>query len=145
MFFIFNINTKIKTGFSTVEILIASAVISVSMFALLSVGQKSVELSRVALDSVRASFLLEEGAEVVKIIRSDDWNNILDLEEDTDYYFVYSGGVWSFSETPNSIESFTRKVFFEDVYRDNNDDIASSGFLDSLTKRVTVSVSWDDV
>src|SRR5690606_25583223 len=101
-----------RRGFALIEILIASAIISASMFALLSVGQKSIELSRRALAKVQASFLLEEGAEVVKIVREGGWNAIEGFAAGTPYYPALSGNAWTLSEEPSMIGNFTRTVEF---------------------------------
>ncbi len=134
-----------KNGFALVELIVASAIISVTTFALISAGQKGIVLSERALHQTQASYLLEEGAEAVKSIRDAAWSNISGLTVGTTYYLSYntSTNVWSLSATPNTIDSlFTRTVVLSAVTRDSNDDIASSGTPDSYTKKVTVTVSW---
>jgi type II secretory pathway pseudopilin PulG len=130
-------------GFSLVEILMASAIICLSIFAITASSQKSVVLSNRSLNQVQSSFLLEEGAEAVKIIRDNSWTTIAGFTSGTTYYPTFSGGTWTLSTTPTTIGFFTRTVVFSDVYRDGTDKIASSGgTLDSRTKKVTVTVVW---
>jgi len=143
-----------QTGFSLVEVLIACAVISVSIFALMSASTQGIQLSREALQQVQAGSILEEGAEAVKSIRDTNvsgtdsgWANIGGLTLDTNYYLTFntSTNVWLLSTTPTSaIDSlFTRVITFSAVNRDANDDITSSGgTLDVKTKKVTVTVTW---
>ena len=127
------------------EIVIATAIIATSFLAVLSVAQKSILLSRQAMHESQAAFLLEEGAEAVQTMRDSAWTNISSLTLGTNYYPLFSGGVWTLSTSPNQVGNFTRKVVIASVYRNNTSaDIASSGTLDSGTKKVTVTVSWPE-
>lgn len=133
-------------GFTLVEILIACAIISGCIFSLMTASSKGIQTSTEALRQTQSSFILEEGAEAVKSIRDSAWSNISGLTDGATYYLSFStdANVWSLSTTPTPpIDSiFTRTIVFSAVYRDSNDDIASSGTLDSRTKKVTVTVSW---
>ncbi len=131
-------------GFMMVEIIVGISIIAVVVLAMMGVAQKSLALSRQSLHTAQASTLLEEGAEVVRLLRDNAWTNISDLTVGADYYPSYSGGVWSLSPTANTVGIFTRTVVVSDVNRDNStDDIVSSGgTLDSGTKLITVTVSW---
>src|SRR3989344_2084557 len=135
-------NLKNK-GFMMVEVLVAISIITVSILAAMSVAQKSVHLSRQSFHATQAAFLLEEGAEVVRILRNNAWSNISSLTPDTNYYPTFSSGNWNLSPTPNTVGIFTRVVTVSNVNRDNTTkDISSSGTDDPATKLVTVSVSW---
>lgn len=133
------------SGFALVEVLIACSVLSILSFSLISATNKGINLSNVALRQVQASFLLEEGAEAVKVIRDSSWSNISSLNNNTNYYLNYNTttNTYSLSTTANTIDSFfTRTVVFSGVTRDSNDDISSSGTDDVGTRKVTVTVSW---
>lgn len=133
-------------GFTIIETLIACAIISVSSFAVISATQKGIELSNQSLRNVQAGLLLEEGVEAVKTIRDNGWSTISSFSVNTDYYLSFSTNTntWSLGTTQTGIIDglFTRTIVFDPVYRDANDDIASSGSLDVSTKKVTVNVSW---
>ncbi len=137
---------KNKKGFALVELMVACSIIVVATFALVSAGQKGIVLSERALRQTQASYLLEEGAEVMKIIRDGGWSSVSSLSSGTTYYLSYdnSTNTWSISTTANTIDSFfTRSIVLSDVKRDSNDDIASSGTTDSHIKKVTVTVTWN--
>lgn len=136
-------------GFALVEVLVACSILSILTFSLISATNKGINLSNVALRQVQASFLLEEGAEAVKIIRDTSWAGVSPntITLGTTYYLSFnnSTNVWSLSTTPNTVDSyFTRKVVFSAVSRDvNSQDIVSSGgTTDTKTEKVTVTVSW---
>ena len=125
-----------------VEILVAASIITVSILATTAVTQKSIYISRQAFHATQAAFLLEEGAEAVRIVRDNAWSNVSSLTVGTNYYPTFSGGTWTLSATANTVGIFTRIVIITSVNRDDNKDIASVGTNDPGTKLVTVSVSW---
>ncbi len=142
---IFKKNNK-NTGFTLVEVIIACSIISLVTIALMSSASKGIELSGRALRQTQASMVLEEGVEAVKSIRDNSWTTISNLNLDTNYYLTFNTNTntWSLGITAvTPVDSiFTRTVVFSAVNRDANDDIASSGTLDTGIKKVNVTVSW---
>ena len=133
------------TGFMMVEVLVAISIITVAILSGMAVSQKVVQISRQGFHTEQAAFLLEEGAEAVRILRDNDWDNISSLEIGTDYFPVFSGGTWMLPTTPGTLGIFTRLVSVEDVLRDVvTGDIDGSGSDDPGGKLVTVSVSWQE-
>src|SRR3989344_4976145 len=90
-------------GFMVVEMLVAIAIITASILAATAVAQKSVYVARQAFHATQASFLLEEGAEAVRIVRDNAWSNISSLTADLNYYPTFSGGTWVLSQTANTV------------------------------------------
>ncbi len=131
------------TGFMMVEVLVVVSIITISMLASMAVAQKSIFVSRQAYHVSQASFLLEEGAEAVRILRDNAWSNISGLTAGTTYYPMFSGGTWTLTTTPGTVGSFTRSVAVASVLRDDvTGDIAATGTNDPGTRLVTVTVSW---
>jgi Tfp pilus assembly protein PilV len=129
-------------GFLLVEVIVACSIITLSVLAVMEVAQKSLSVSRQAFHTTQAGFLLEEGAEAVRIVRDNAWSGISGLTNGTNYYPTY-GSTWTLSTTANTVGVFTRKVTIASVNRDNTtQDIASSGTDDPGTKLVTITVSW---
>ena len=128
-----------------VEIIIAIVIITTSVLAAMVVTQKSIYVARQSLHASQASFLLEEGAEVVRILRDNAWSNISSLSTEVDYYPTFSSPNWSLSVTPNTVGIFTRTVTVANVNRDSvSKDISESGTDDPGTKLITVTVSWSE-
>lgn len=129
-----------------IEVLIAASIITASILAAMAVAQKSLYVSRQALHAAQAAFLLEEGAESVRIVRDNAWSGISTLSVGTSYYPTFSGGTWTLSQNANSIGSFTRTVSVVGVNRDDTtkDIVASGGTIDAGTKLITVTVSWPE-
>lgn len=140
-------NKKQKSGgFMMVELLIIASVLVVLIISASAVAQKGIEVSRRSLHQMQAGFLLEEGAEAVRILRDDDWANISGVTIGSNYYTAISGSTYTISQTPATIGIFTRRIVFSDVYRDasTQDIVSSGGVLDTGTKLVTVSVGWTE-
>lgn len=138
-------NFSKNKGFSLIEVVVASAIISIITFSIVSSAQKGLVLSQRALHQTQASYLLEEAAEAVKTIRDANWATISGLTVGTTYYLSFNTttNIWSLSTTANTIDGFfTRKVQLSAVNRDASDDIASSGTLDSRTKKVNINIAW---
>lgn len=126
-----------------VEILVAVSIITVSTLASMAVAQKSIYISHQAFHTTQAAFLLEEGAETVRIARDNTWSNISGLSVGINYYPTFSSGTWTLSSTGNTVDIFTRTVSVANVNRDNTTkDISGSGTNDPGTKLITVTVSW---
>jgi Tfp pilus assembly protein PilV len=131
-------------GFMMIEVLVAVSIITASVLTAMAVAQKSIVLSQRSVHMTQAGFLLEEGAEAVRILRDNNWTNISNLSLNTDYYLSFNGSTWILNTTPSQIGKFTRKITFSGVYRDASGDIAEAGSLDSGTKLVTVTVTWNE-
>jgi Tfp pilus assembly protein PilV len=137
-----------NSGFMMVEIVVAAAIIVVSILAAMTVAQKSISVSRQAFHTTQAAFLLEEGAEAVRIVRDNAWSNISVLTAGTTYYPKFSSGTWTLTTTSSDgiVGIFTRSITFASVNRDNTtkDIVSSGGTVDSGTKLATVTVSWSE-
>ena len=139
-----NLKSFFQKGALMVEVIVVVSIITVSILVALAVAQKSIYLARQSLHHSQSAFLLEEGAEAVKVIRDNAWSGISSLTLSTDYYLSFSGGAWILSATPSQVGIFTRKIVFSSAYRDANQDLAPSGTLDDQTRLVTVTVSWTE-
>ena len=134
-------------GFMMVEIVIATSIIAILIISMMSVVQRGISIFRQSLHTIQASYLLEEGAEAVRILRDNEWSNIssLSVQEDQNYYPTYLNNTWTLSTTPNQIGDFTRTVTVSSVNRDpSTGDISSGGALDDGTKLIDVTVSWTE-
>ena len=136
---------KTNKGFMMIEIIIATSIIVVFLLIAMSVASKSISFSYKSVHATQASFLLEEGAEVVRINRDNIGSNISGLTPGTNYYPVFSGGVWTLSTTLTKVDDFTRTVVISNVNRNvSTGDIAVSGTNDTGTKLVIVTVTWPE-
>lgn len=128
---------------SLIEVIIAVSffsLVAVSLFHLLGgtyLGFKS------AASNQKALFYAEEGAEAVRSIRNQAWNNI----EAGSYGLSKTSNQWQLNGGEETLDNFyTRKIIIEDVYRDNSGNFAPpaspGAILDLHTKKVISLVSW---
>ena len=132
-------------GFGLIEIIIGSAILTVSLIAISTYFQKSLQLSQDSGKTVQAGFLLEEGVEVVKFFRDTSWVNISGLTAGTSYYLQFDGTKWATTSSNVFVDGiFERKFVLTNVYRDGNDDIAPTGTLDLNTKKAVITLAWNN-
>ena len=142
-----------REGFGLVEIVIAIGIITSALFASAVLVKMASQAIRQTTQSEQATFLAQEGIEVVRLLRDISWSsNIAPLAAGSTYYPVFNSGTqtWSLDTTnPGPIAgSFTRTVSVEDVYRKNaDDDIVDASSpepktIDPGTKKIIVETSW---
>jgi len=137
-----------KTGFGLLEIVIAASIISAVIFSLSFVFLISQKLETTSSNKIRANFLAEEGLEASRFLRDKSWStNLAALSAGTNYYlaFATTTSTWSIGAAgPDKVDNlFYRKVTTENVSRDSNDNIVSSGGTnDPDTKKINMEVAW---
>jgi len=135
---------KTRGGFGIIEAVVGIAVISVMIFGAASVIKTAMVAERGAAQNIKSAYLLEEGMEAVKLLRDESWaSNIAPLLSGADNYLEFNGTKWLATSSNIYIDAvFERKFRADNVLRDINDDISSSGALDQDTKKITVFVSY---
>lgn len=147
-----------KKGISIIEILVVIAIIGTALVGILSLVVLSLKSSVLIKETTQANVLAQETIEAVRNFRDEiDWNND-DVGDEYDGLGVVSTGVahhpekstdippkWMLLEGEETIDGFTRKVVFENVSRDANDDIEMTHNpvnADPDTKKAVFTVSW---
>lgn len=141
-----NIEKIKQRGISVVEVIIASAVISISMISINSVYSNFLQLSLENTSKVQATFLLDEGVESIKTIRSFSWSNIASSTPGVNYYLIWQNNRWQSTTTPNIIDDkFIRKFTVENVYRDPStlNIVYTGGVLNNDSKLINIDISWN--
>lgn len=151
---------KNEKGLSIVEILIITAIIGIALTSLLGIATFSLRIATLEREVTQANILAQKIMEAVRNFRDEtDWDND-DPQDQYDGLGVLTTGVayypekssdippkWMLVQREETIDGFTRKVVFEDVSRDTNDDIEqvyNPNNDDPDTKKTTVTVSWKD-
>lgn len=143
-FFSHNTSSSQQDGFTVIELVIGSALFTLTLVGLVAVLQGAVTLSRENERTLKGVHLLSEGMEAVRAIRDYRWSDIADAPTGTPHDISWDGDRWVLDTDPDMIDdTFLRTVTFYEVQRDSNDDIAESGTTDPGTRRVEVIVSWD--
>ncbi len=131
-------------GFSLIEVVVVASIFSFFMVALVTYYKKVLDVSQDTTRHIQSGFLIEEGMDVIKLLRDESWAlRVAPLSTTTAYYLYWNGTVWGATTTVQKIENvFTRSVLITDVFRDVNDTIASTGTHDPGTKKIHIDVSW---
>lgn len=134
-----------EKGFIFLEILISVALISVVFVTFLGINSMVLNISQSITLSTRALALARGEIEAVRSFRdANTWSDFTNVNfgGSNNYYFSISGSSWVRNAGTETVDVFSRKVVFDQVYRDGSGNIASSGTLDSETIKMTVTVSW---
>ena len=137
----------INQGFSVIEILIVTAIVTSALTGFLYTEVLSVRLLRRETDNLEATLLAQEGMEAVRSLRDESWtNNITPLVNGTLYYPIVENSKWKLITAPTGLINgrYTRQIIFDQVFRDSNDNIASTGTVDADTRKVISRVLWND-
>lgn len=139
-----------KDGFTIIEIVVVVVVV-VSVFgailSFLSLGVRNSERNRTRLQAI---LLAQETMEAVRNFRDNTtWSNdgIGSLAVGANYYPVFVSLGWNIVPGVENTGIFNRSVIFYNVSRDTNGNIESvynSARNDINTKKVFVTVSWND-
>ena len=138
-----------KKGSGLVEILVAVFIFSIILGSLIEANNMYLSGAGENLKMTQGAYIAEEGIEAVKIMRDTSWTNISSLTDNTNYYLYFdtsssTNNTWKATSTANSVNIFTRTFKTNVFYRDSNGRIVTSGgILDTNTKKITVSVSWN--
>jgi hypothetical protein len=142
------VNKKLSRGLSIIELVLATAIISAFLIAVIFSFTSLLKLAFSNVKTVKAVFLAEEGVEVVKYLKDVSWENNINLlvsNGTKGYHLNFTGLGWEISEDNIFIDgSFERIFVLENVYRDESSGqiVESGGSLDAGAKKLTVYISW---
>ncbi|MFH1832604.1 MAG: hypothetical protein ABH816_00355 [Candidatus Levyibacteriota bacterium] len=132
---------KSRKGQSLIELLVAIGVASLLLPALFTSFMASKEGRPQQDQRTRATLLVKEAQEAVRIVRDKDWNN---FAVNGTFHAEALGTTWFLSAGSETIDNFTRQIVISDAYRDLSGVIVlTGGIIDPSTKKVQVNVSWN--
>lgn len=140
------LNTK-RNGMTSIEIVIgvsiAGIVLVYSMYAIMEFVNSARDISA----KTEALYLAEDGLELVRYIRDNDWANISSLSVNNTHYLQVTTTTVQTTASPEIVDTFSRSFRIQNVYRNpgNEDIIASTtggAVVDTGSKYVTMTVSW---
>lgn len=133
-----------ENGFGIVEMIVVIAILATTFLGIMQILFLQQRAQILAEQDSSAYIVARETMEAVRSIRDSNWTNISTLNYSTPYYpQINASNQWEFVATnPGPVGIYTRWVEFEEVFRDVNDDIATSGTSDADTRKVNVFVQW---
>ncbi len=118
---------RTQTGVSIVEVILGVGIITTLVVTIGYTMNAYVDTRSVLLTDTKALYLAEEGMELLRAARDDDWDTITALPLDTRRYFDLSGGTIAITTTPEVIDTdFERHFVISSLYRNSDDDVVDS-------------------
>jgi Tfp pilus assembly protein PilV len=130
-----------KSGQSILEIIIAVAIFTLSMSSVVVLYLGVFKTNLKNNERLRADLYLQEGLEAMRSIRDYNYSQLVNT---TTGGLSRTSGYWLLTGSPETLGQFTRTIRVEDVQRNSSCNIvASGGTVDSNSKKVTVTITWD--
>lgn len=134
-----------QRGISLVEVVVAMAIIGVMVAAIAYAVTATVGASDQALTDLQAWYLAEEGHEILRYLRDEDWSNVevATIPDGAERYLDITTTTLAITATPSLTEGkYTRELEFASAKRDADFDVAATGTTDPDTRLVTVQINW---
>ncbi len=136
---------KTQAGIALVEVVIALGIIASILVAVGYSVTAYVDARSTLLANAKAVYLVEEGYEMLRVLRDDDWDTIDNLTVDTKYTLNVATTTLSVVAGVTTIDDdYAREFFVRELYRDSDDDITASttsgATIDDDARWVEVSV-----
>lgn len=143
-------NQKSERGITLVEVIIGVTILSIVVLMVLLTITLFLDTRGQVMKKTKALYLAEEGQEMLRFLRDEDWT-ILDGETvNTPHYFSISGSNITITNTPEIIDGiFLREFELQPLYRQNTteDIVAStsgSSHVDTGSLNAVVRVGFDN-
>lgn len=122
-------NKRISTGgITVVEVIIGVTLLSVIVVMVLFTMTLFLQTRSELVKKTKALFLAEEGIELLRYLRDEDWTTVAALSKNTPYSFTISGSTVAVTSASEVIDStYTRQFVLKTVYRNSTEDLALSG------------------
>lgn len=115
--------TSPQQGISLIEVLVAVSILSVALVFINYTITLFVSARTELLADAKTLYLAEEGYELVRALRDDNWSTIDGLSLDTDYALSVSTTTLGLGSVPELIDDEYRRRFeVRALYRDSGDD-----------------------
>lgn len=134
-----------------IEVILSIAISSVLLLAFSSLALQSNKVSRSNINEFKASMYLREAIEASRDLEQSNWaevENVLCQSPNVCHPEI-SGDAWIFGGGEEILEGrFSRSLTVFPVNRDTfsfpNEIVSAGGIDDPNTKKVAVTVSWDE-
>lgn len=135
-----------QSGVTLIEVIVGIGIVAVTLVAIGFGVNAYVDARRELITETKSTYLIEEGYEIIRAIRDNDWNTIEALTTGSTYYLAVSTTTLAVSTTPEIIDSTYRRSFIvRAVYRNASSDIVpsstSGATVDAGSRQIDVSVA----
>lgn len=136
-------------GMTLVELLIVLAVITIGLAYIIGAFAFYLSILSTEKNVTYANSLVQQSLEGVRNIRHNtewDTDGLATFSTGISYHLEQAGSPphWILVSGSQAANGFKQEIVFDNVYRDLNDNVvASGGVIDPDSKKVSVSVSWN--
>lgn len=138
---------KQRRGITSIEVVIGVSIAGIVIVFAANAVSLFINGAREVTEKTQALYLAEEGLELIRFMRDEDWNELGSLSTNAIHYLDISPTTVSTAGGAEVIGDFTRSFTVANVYRNGDDDIVASttggSTADTDAKYVTVTVSWN--
>lgn len=132
-------------GITLVEVLVGISILAGALIFITHTVTLFVAARNELVADTKATYLAEEGYELVRSVRDEGWSNITALSVDTEYAFSITTTTITVVTSPEVVDEVYRRTFqLHELYRDADDDIVASttpgALADSEGREVWVTV-----
>lgn len=137
-----------RRGITAVEAVIGLSIAGLMLTYAAHAIVTFISSARAVTEKTQALYLAEDGLELLRFVRDNDWSNVSGLSLGTPHYLDVASTYVRATTTPETIGDFSRSFTLRNVYRNSStDDIVASttsgAVADPDSKYVTMTVSWD--
>ena len=137
---------RLQRGITLIEVAVSITIITAILVVVGFSVNAYVEARSQLLVNAKALYLAEEGYEIIRALRDDDWSTFGGLANGTTHFLSVATSTIGMGVGPEEIDSeFFRSFVLGAVYRNSNDDVVDSttsgAVVDPNTRLVTVSVA----
>jgi len=135
-----------QTGVTLIEVVLGVSIVALMVVTIGFSVNAYVNARTALLDNMKATYLAEDGYEIIRALRDTDWNTIDALSVNTLHYLSVSTSTIAATTTPEVIDTkFRRSFVLRNVYRNGSDDIVASttvgATIDDGVRSVEIYVS----
>ena len=134
-----------KRGITLVEVLVGVSILAIITVSIGITVNSYTDARGRLLSEAKATYLAEEGYEILRAIRDEDWGDISSESIDAVRYLDVTATTLDITGTVEVVDgAYTRSFILRDLYRNADDDIvestASGAAVDPDSRIVEVSV-----
>ena len=134
-------------GMGMLEVVVAVSIVTVVLVFFSNTFVQFINTGKQVSEKTQALYLAEEGLELMRFVRDNNWADISTLTSGTSYALVLSPTSIGITTSPEVSGIFRRTFVVSNVYRNaSSDDIVASttvgAVADTQAKYVTMNVGW---
>lgn len=135
---------KSQRGNLLLEVLVALFIIGILLSSASAFPYSLLRSTSILSNRQKALALAEKTVEGLRGVQYEDWALVPVVPFSNPYHISKNVSGWNITTGAENVNDFQVEIFFEQVFRDANGNIAVAGTPDANTTKAKVTVSWTD-